>query len=138
MFLAKFRMPLYNRFLKNRRFLNSVSDKEIKKTKDVSVINDKWWEHEYMPIMTMVGTGIGTCIGAYNGYQDSKKDTYGQCLFTTVCFGWAGGGVGYVSALFCPVTVPIVIATTIARQIDPVLEPEKKTSGDQDYTVYRP
>lgn len=143
MFQAKVRMPLYNRFLKNRRFLNSVSDKEIKKTKDVSVIlrpnYNKWWEHEYMStIVVRAGTIIGTCIGSYNGYIQTKKDTYAQCLITTICFGWMGGAVGHLSTLFCPITVPIVIATTIARQMEPVLEPKTETSDDQDYTVYRP
>jgi hypothetical protein len=104
----------------------------------------------------MAGTGVGTCIGSYHGYQESKKDTYLQCMFMTTCFGYAGGGIGYLFTLFCPVTVPIVIVATIALQIEcgirakrristhilkddsaklgvqmnmePVIEPEKKES----------
>ena len=76
----------------------------------------------------MAGTGVGTCIGSYHGYQDSKKDTYTNCIFTTICAGWIGGAVGYVFTMFSTVTVPIVIVATIARQMEPVIEPEKKES----------
>ena len=50
-------------------------------------------------------------------------------MFMTTCFGYAGGGIGYLLTLFCPVTVPIVIVATIALQMEPVIEPEKKESG---------
>ena len=82
---------------------------------------------EYMPIVVGVGSGVGTCIGSYYGYQDSKKDTYTNCIITTICAGWIGGTVGYVFTMFSPVTVPIVIVATIVRQMETVLEPEKKT-----------
>ena len=81
-----------------------------------------------MPIVAVVGSGVGSCIGSYHGYQDSKKDTYINCIFMTICTGWIGGVVGYVFTIFSPVTVPIVIVATIARQMEPVIEPEKKES----------
>jgi hypothetical protein len=136
MFLTKLRAPLHNRFLKNIRLLNNVSDKGIKKignlSMDWSSNNSKWWwEYEYMPKVLMAGAGIGTCIGSYNGYENTKGDTYAQCLFMTLWSGWLGGTVGYLSTLVCPITVPIVIAVTIARQ----MEPEKKVSDDKGYTL---
>jgi hypothetical protein len=87
-----------------------------------------WWKHEHTHIVLTAGMGVGTCIGSYHGYQESKKDTYGQCIFSTVIFGWFGGVSGYLLTMFCPVTVPIVIVATIARQMEPVIEPEKKES----------
>ena len=116
-------MPCANRILINRRYFNSVSDKIINKGIQ-TIIHGR----EYMPIVLMAGTGVGICIGSYYGYQESKKDTYGQCIFLTVCFGYAGGGIGYLLTQFCPVTVPIVIVATIARQMEPVIEPKKKES----------
>lgn len=109
--------------IRNRRCFNSVSDKIINKG-----IQNIIHGCEYMPIVLMAGTGIGTCIGSYHGYQESKKDTYLQCMFMTVCFGYAGGGIGYLLTIFCPVTVPIVIVATFALQMEPVIEPEKKES----------
>ena len=88
-------------------------------------------EKKFVPFFFSVGvivagTGVGTCIGSYHGYQDSKKYTYTECIFTTVCFGWLGGGVGYLSTQFFPAAFVIVIVATIARQMDPAIEPEKK------------
>ena len=90
--------------------------------------DNKWWNHTYMPMVVMVGAGVGTCIGSYHGYQESKKYTYGECIWSTVCFGWVGWAAGYFTTVFCPIAVPIVIVATIARQIEPVQEPEKKES----------
>ena len=152
MLLAKIRMPYAKRFLidasttfttslrnssvlrttslsefsSNRRFINSISDKIINKGIQTII-----YGCEYMPIVLMAGTGVGTSIGSYHGYQESKKDTYLQCIFTTVIFGWFGGVSGYLLTMFCPVTVPIVIVATIARQMEPTIiepEPEKKES----------
>jgi hypothetical protein len=83
---------------------------------------------EYMPIIIMAGSGVGTCIGSYHGYQESKKYTYGECICSTVWFGWVGWAAGYVTTIFCPIVVPIVIVATIARQMEPVQDPEKKES----------
>ena len=132
MFLIKLRAPLHNRFLKNYRLINNVCDKALKKTTDLSMDgilnNSKWWfEHRYMPAVVMGGSALGTCIGSYNGYQNTKKDTYVQCLCVTLWCGWFGGTVGYFTSLIYPyITIPIVIAVTIVRQIDPDVEPETK------------
>ena len=123
----KIRIPLYNNFLKNRRLFDATRVKFCSGAERKALI-EKWWNHDSMPILVMAGTGVGTCIGSYHGYQDSKKDTYTNCIFTTICAGWIGGGVGYVFTMFSPVTVPIVIVATIARQMEPVIEPEKKES----------
>ena len=131
MFLVhKIRIPCMNmnRVIKNRPIFRKLSDKANKKT-------NEWWEHEYMPIVGMLGTGFGTCIGSYHGYQESKKYTYPECIFMTVCFGWCGGGVGYVFTMFCPVTIPIVIVATVARQMEPVLEPEHEKKESDIYTL---
>jgi hypothetical protein len=117
----KIRIPLYNNFLKNRRFFDATRVKFCSGAERKSLV-------EYMPIVAVVGSGVGSCIGSYHGYQDSKKDTYTNCIFMTICTGWIGGVVGYVFTIFSPVTVPIVIVATIARQMEPVIEPEKKES----------
>lgn len=125
----KINLPLYSYLLKNRRFCN-ITGKALQKAKDISkdYIHGNWWKDEHTHIVVMTGTGIGTCIGSYHGYQESKKDTYGQCIFSTVIFGWFGGVCGYSLTMFCPFTVPIVIVATIARQMEPVQDHEKKES----------
>jgi hypothetical protein len=138
----KIRIPLYNNFLKNRRlfdatrvkFCSGANSSGSKATFRVSSeggfqppLPERKSLVEYMPIVVGVGSGVGTCIGSYYGYQDSKKDTYINCIITTICAGWIGGTVGYVFTMFSPVTVPIVIVATIVRQMETVLEPEKKT-----------
>ena len=123
-------MPYANRLIINRRFLNNVSDKIINKGIQTIIYGCK-----YKPIALMVGTGVGTCIGTYHGYQESKKDTYLGCMFTTVFFGWFGGVSGYLLTMFCPVTVPIVIVATIARQMEPVIEPEPEKKESYIYTL---
>ena len=141
MLLAKICKPYANRFLQNatrftgctrnqnRRCFNIVSDKIINKGLQMIM-----YSRVYMPMVAVAGTGVGTCIGSYHGYQESKKDTYPEFIFTTICFGWLGGSVGYILSLCFPVTVPIVIVVTIARQMEPVQEPEKKESDI--YTLY--
>jgi hypothetical protein len=88
-----------------------------------------WWENKSMPTVVMASSVIGTCIGSYYGYQNTKKETYAECLFITLWGGWFGGTVGYFSSLIYPMTIPIVIAVTIVRQIEPDVEPEKKVSN---------
>ena len=117
-------IPYANRLIINRRCFNSVSDKIINNGIQ-TIIYDK----HIMPIMLIAGTGVGTCIGSYHGYQETKKESYGQCIYLTVCAGGIGGVFGYLLTFFCPLTVPIVIVATIARQMEPVIEPEKKESG---------
>ena len=120
----KIRIPLYNNFLKNRRFFDATNVKFCSESERKSLV-------DYMPILIVAGTGVGTCIGSYHGYQDSKKYTYTECIFTTICFGWLGGGVGYLSTQFFPAAFVIVIVATIARQMDPAIEPEKKDYTDR-------
>ena len=129
MFRIKLREPLHKCFLKNCRFTNNTSDKIIKKNTDVSmgeILNNGKWYRD-MPTVVMGGSVLGTCIGSYYGYQNTKKDTYAECLLITLWCGWLGGTVGYIATLICPITIPIVIAVTIARQI----EPEKTVSNHQ-------
>ena len=126
-------MFLANKILISRRIFNmarkgvSVAGRFCSKAVDKSYV-------EYMPIILMAGSGVGTCIGSYHGYQESKKYTYGECIFSTVWFGWIGWAAGYVTTILCPIVVPIVIAVTIARQMEPVQEPEKKES--EIYTLH--
>jgi hypothetical protein len=123
----RIRLPLYNNFLKNRQVFDATKVRFCSGSIQKSLV-------EYMPTVVAVGSGVGTCIGSYHGYQESKKQTYGECIFVTVCFGWLGGSLGFVLTQFYPITFPIVLVVTIVRQLEPVIKPEKKES--EIYTLY--
>jgi len=80
----------------------------------------------------IIGAVLGSWVGACVNYRDNKNKEYMQCVVMTTSGGMIGAWTGYVVSCMMPILLPIsisiVVGTTIARQ----LEPPKNVSNDQE------
>jgi hypothetical protein len=72
----------------------------------------------------IIGAVLGSWVGACVTYRDNKNKEYMQCVVMTTSGGMIGAWTGYVVSCMMPILLPIsisiVVGTTIARQLEPL------------------
>jgi len=80
----------------------------------------------------IIGAVLGSWVGACVTYRYNKNNEYMQCVVMTTIEGMIGACTGYLVSSMMPILLPIsisiVVGTTIARQF----EPPKNVSNDQE------
>ena len=98
--------------------------------------NKEWDELKIINTAGIVGAVLGSWAGACVTYSNHKNEKYMQCVVMTTSGGMMGAWTGFMVSSMMPILVPIsisiVVGTTIARQ----LEPTEDVSSKEDYTQY--
>jgi hypothetical protein len=66
---------------------------------------------------TICGVGSGSCLG----YNYSRSLPYSECLAETIFGAFSGGYFGFIAAITLPITLPVVVCTTVVRLADDIL-----------------
>ena len=81
---------------------------------------------EYVAVATLCGgTLMGSGIGFYGGYTESRTRPYSDCIGETTCDAIIGGCVGFLAAVTLPITFPIAVCASVVRLTDDVLYKKK-------------
>ena len=80
----------------------------------------------------IIGAVLGSWVGACVTYGNHKNEKYMKCVVMTTSGGMMGAWTGFMVSSMMPILIPIsisiVVGTTIARQF----EPPKNVSNDQE------
>jgi hypothetical protein len=61
---------------------------------------------------------IGSGIGGYYSYTESRKYLYSECIFNTTLGTLVGAYFGLITMVTLPITLPVVTSVTILRYFD--------------------
>ena len=96
--------------------------------------NKEWDELKIIHTAGIVGAVLGSWVGACVTYGNHKNEKYIQCVVMTTSGGMMGAWTGFIVSSMMPILVPIsisiMVGTTIARQFE---SPENVPS-DEDST----
>lgn len=133
MFLAnKIPTSLYrSAFIKNNARMKHTMIENFKKK--------EWDELKIIHTAGIVGAVLGSWVGACVTYANHKNEKYMQCVVMTTSGGMIGAWSGFILSSMMPILVPIsisiVVGTTIARQFE---HPENTSSvqdSDRNYAI---
>lgn len=62
--------------------------------------------------------GIGSSIGMYHGYKDSRNESYSECILKTTLMTTAGAFGGFLGGFTLPITLPIICSVSVLRWVD--------------------
>jgi hypothetical protein len=72
---------------------------------------------------------IGSGIGGYYGYTESRKYLYEECVFNTILGTFGGAYCGLITMITLPISLPVVASVTFLRYFD------KDNSGIEEYGI---
>jgi len=61
---------------------------------------------------------VGSGIGGYYNYTNSRKRLYSECWFNTTAGALLGAYCGLVTMITLPITLPVVTSVTVLRYFD--------------------
>jgi hypothetical protein len=75
---------------------------------------------------------VGSGIGGYYSYTNSRKYLYNECIFNTTAGTLFGAYCGLVTMITLPITLPVVASITILRYFD---KDSQIDSGIEEYGI---